>query len=179
MGEAPEDPPKEPPTPRRSRSLPGGLTSNALVSGVVAAVVSGVISFGVARYQTQDANREALAGQQATAVVQLETSSSAFWEDTNSAYTYLSCNSRHDKSPACQEEASSVTIFFSVATAFNAARLNVSDAKASALAAQMATLGHNTIFTPVHVSAAQALINMTAVYKELITRCGQIIQGQG
>ncbi len=50
-------PPWEIPKPRRR--LPGGLTGNALISGVVAALVAGAISFTIAHYQSQDAARQA------------------------------------------------------------------------------------------------------------------------
>jgi hypothetical protein len=46
--------------PKLRRRRAGGLTSNALVTGVVAAIVAGLISFAIAHYQDQDATRQAM-----------------------------------------------------------------------------------------------------------------------
>ena len=59
----------------RSETFPGGWTGNALVSGVVSAIVAGIISFMVTHYQ-------AISGQQATAITQLESSATTYYNAT-------------------------------------------------------------------------------------------------
>ncbi len=64
---------------KRRRSLPGGLTGNALFTGIISAVVAGVISFYVAHWQSRDAARQAIASQQVAVTVQLEAAANTFY----------------------------------------------------------------------------------------------------
>jgi hypothetical protein len=87
----------------RKRTIPGGLTGNALVTGIICAALSGVISFVVARWQAGDAERQASASQQVTATVQLETDARAFVQEADQLiYVRRSCSGPAATRPDCK-----------------------------------------------------------------------------
>jgi hypothetical protein len=171
-------PPWQMPKPRRR--LQGGLTGNALVSAVIAAIVSGVISFAVAHYQDQDSARQAVTGEQVSAALQLEAAATTFYQATNAIYEkrITGCGSGVRNAPICLIEPPDYTTYATYENAFNAVRANVSDGVASIYAGQIATYGLDALIN-VGTAAGGAYQNeMNFAYQELITRCGQIIQGQ-
>jgi len=118
------------------QGLSGGLTGNALISGVVSAIVAGVISLVIAHNQDQDAVRQAVARQQASAAAQLEAAATTFYRDADNLYVNRSdCGGQ--SAPICMVTPPSITTYFSDQAIFNADRLNVSDPKASALVIQL------------------------------------------
>ncbi len=169
------------PEVKRKRQLPGGLTGNALVSGVVAAIVAGVISFWVAHYQDQDAARQARAAQQAAAATQLEASATTYYNDTFAIYDHGFCRGLNKNMPICLTAAPSMTIYFADEATFDADRLNVSDAKVSALALQMTAYSNGATLPVTAATATLAghnFVEMKTAYQQLVSLCGQIIQGQ-
>ena len=85
-------------TQEAGRRFPGGLTGNALLSGIIAAIVSGLISFYVVHWQSQAAARQAVTSQQVAAAVQLQSAAETFdqvvdhlyWSDVKCAAEYTS-----------------------------------------------------------------------------------------
>lgn len=171
QGDSP-GPPKAP--PKAKRQLPGGLTGNALVSGIVSAIVAGVISLVIAHNQDQDAARQAVADQQTSAAVQLQTAANVYYE----AAFALWGNCEQNLYVACNNGTAAGSPFAVAQTAFNADLANVSDPRASALAAQLV----NLIGTAIDMSGSEHpgmyMTPVVAVYQELIIRCGQLIRGQ-
>ena len=115
----------------RERRLPGALTSNALLTGVVCVVLAGLISFFVARWQAQDATRQAASAQQVTAIVRLEAAANTFYQGT---LTLLgSCYKKPDLCPNGAYQSPWITY----QAAFDADRANVSDPQTAMLAGQV------------------------------------------
>ena len=161
-------PPWEMPKVRRGRT--GGLTSNALVSGVVAAIVGGGLSFAIAHYQDQDAASQTLSAQRASAAVQLETAATGFYQAT------------FDLWPSCAKNAGECldnNAYVAAEITFNAARGNISDPRAAALALQLANSSTTALAMAESRSSSTYLNQVGQTYGELITRCGQLVQGQG
>ena len=52
---------------------PRGNNGQRLITGVVSAIIAGVVSFYVAHWQSQDAARQAIASQRVLEVIQLKT----------------------------------------------------------------------------------------------------------
>jgi hypothetical protein len=155
--------------PKVKRKLPGGL-GNALIS----AIVAGVISLGITQCQSQDAARQAVTGQQVSAVVQLETSATAYYQATMTLWGTCIDNT----AIACPDSSSGGSPFAISQAAFNTDRTNISDPRAIALSAQLV----NAVATAIELSGGEHpgsyIVQVIAVYQGLITRCGQLIQGQ-
>ena len=160
-------PPWEMPKVRRRRT--GGLTSNALVSGVVAAIVAGGLSFAIAHYQDQDAAEQAMSAQRASAALQLETAATGFYQATLDLWP--SC----EKNPT---ECLNNNAYIGAEITFNAARTNVSDRRASALALQLADSSTAVLATAEPTSFSTNLNQVGVTYGELIARCGQLVLAQ-
>ena len=155
--------------PKVTRRRTGGLTSNALVSTVVAAIVAGGISFAIAHYQDQDAARQAMSAQRASTALQLETAATGFYQATFDLWP--SC----EKNPGgCLEN----TAFHAAEITFNAAVSNVSDPRASALALQLDNSSTNALTTAESRSSSTYLNQVGETYGELIARCAQLVQNQ-
>ena len=152
----------------------GILTNNAVVAGVVSAIVAGAISFAVAHYQTQDAARQALAGQQASAAVQLQTAANVYYQATFTVWG----NCQQNPEGSCTDGTVSGTPFAIAQAAFNADRTNISDPRTSALAAQLVNLVGTAIDLSGDAHPGMYITQVVTVYQELINRCGQLIQGQ-
>jgi hypothetical protein len=160
-------PPWEMPKVRQRRT--GGLASNALVSGVVAAIVGGGIAFAIAHYQDQDAANQTMSAQRASAAIQLETAANGFYQVT------------FDLWPSCEKNPSGClenNAYMAAEITFNAARRNISDPSASALAQQLAYSSMNALTTAESRSASAYLNQVGETYGELIVRCGQLVQAQ-
>jgi hypothetical protein len=160
--------------PKARRRLPGGLAGNALVASVVSVIVAGLISFYVARWQSQDAAKQATSAQQVAAVVQLESAASTFYQGTITLL--ISCYSKPGECPDLPPQSPWIT---DQAT-FNADRANVSDLQVAVLAAQLDDDAANAIdYAGVGQVAAQPYRNLMAVaYQQLLARCGQFVQGR-
>jgi len=162
------------------RRMPGGLTSNALVSGVVAAIVAGAISFGVAHYQDQDAASQALSAEQASAVVQLQAAANSFYLAANGVWNMCIGITRG----SCLHKVIADAAWQSATTELAADRTDISDPAAARLAARLSSLGNGVIEYAVGNGTGPAetedidLSEMGDTLGQLITRCGQLIQGQ-
>jgi hypothetical protein len=160
-----------------------GWTNNALVTGLiiglVTVVLSGVLSYVVAQRTTneqdQAAARQAMSGQQVSAVVQLETASNTYYQ---TVYALWSGCEEHTLD-GCTSETGSGTAFGTAQAVFNADRLNISDPRASALAAQLANVSDNALqMVGPGMGQGSYIAPVVTTYQDLITRCGQLIQGQ-
>jgi type II secretory pathway pseudopilin PulG len=161
-------PPREVPMVRARRIA--GMPSNALVSGVVGAIVAGLISFGIAHYQDQDAARQAASAQQASAALQLETAATGLYQATFDLWP--SC----EKNPGiCLDN----NAYVAAEQTFNAASSNVSDPRAAMLAKQLANSSTTALASADLTSVSTNLNQLGETYGELITRCGQLVQGEG
>jgi hypothetical protein len=165
-------------TKRRWR-LPGGLTGNALLTAVIAALVSGAISFYVAHWQSQDAARQAAAGQQVQALIQLETDSRTFYEvDTTAYISRRQCADRITS--ACGQTYNSISDspLISAEDTLSTDVANVSDAKAKSDVERMGRSGLDALAQDGTAQGENAWTNMNNEYYALLIRCGQLIQGQ-
>lgn len=159
--------------PRPQRNLPGGWTGNALVSGVVSAIVAGIISFMVTHYQ-------AISGQQATAITQLESSATTYYNATIAIGEYESgCPNK-----SCSFTRPNDSTYANDQSMFEADVANISDPKVKQLAKQLESgMIGMAGFAGDHSRQGQAQMGKSTneaeeAYADLITRCGQIIQGQ-
>jgi len=162
-------PPWQMPKPRRR--LPGGITGNALITGVVSAIIAGVISFYVAHWQSQDVARQAIASQQVLEVIQLKTDAETFDQSALGAYA-SGWQCAHKVASACTQAEASVpyiTTGSPVASSDAALRTdaaNLVDQVTGALAEDGSQQG------------STAWAKAGTAYGHLLIRCGQIIQGK-
>jgi len=163
--------------------LLGDVTGNALVSGVVSAIVAGLISFFIAHYQTQDADRQANAAQQASAVVQLESAATTFYQQATALGTSQLLCPNANGAANCPAASYNSTNFEEDQETFNADRLNVSDPAASKLADNLNNFANQLMSysrknTLRDRTAATKLNNeIVDAYFQLIDRCGRLVQG--
>lgn len=166
----------------RQRRWKRALSNNALVAGVISAIVAGVISYGVARYQVDDAARQAIASQQVTELVQLEQTSQTLYEETNGLYvfepkcnTYIAlANSDWDHCVA------RYPYYYNIGDGWatiDAEASDITDTDIDKLAKQFSS-------DSLMVEAERDLktrykdwISMLSAYGKLIRKCGQVIQG--
>ena len=83
------------PAPQRQVAHPPALgsTNNAVVAGIVSAIVAGTISFLVAYYQSDDAARQAVFGQQAQVASQMETAAAVYYDTIMNDYNFwINCD---------------------------------------------------------------------------------------
>jgi hypothetical protein len=155
--------------PKARRRWARGLTSNALFTGLVAAAVAGLISLLSVHYQDRAAASQAMSAQQASAVLQLETAATGFYQVTFDLWT--SC----EKNPGgCLDN----NAYAAAKETFNAARSNVSDPSASELAKQLGESSTNALTMAGSNSASTYLNQVGQIYGDLINRCGQLVQDQ-
>src|SRR6476661_3228313 len=126
-------PPWQMPKPRRR--LPGGITGNALITGVVSAIIAGVISFYVAHWQSQDVARQAI-------VSQLKTDAETFDQSALGAYA-SGWQCAHKVASACKQAEASVpyiTTGSPVASSQDALLADMNDISDAALRTDAANL---------------------------------------
>jgi hypothetical protein len=155
-------------TPRRGRWR-RALSNNALVAGVVSAVVAGVITVLITHYQDQDSATQQHDAGQAAAIIQLETAAIDF--DRATITLFASCSPHPD---VCPEPPSS---YYSTETMFDVDRANVADPTADRLAVQMENYANDGIVME-STTGSSAIYSMVTTYQHLIARCAQLIQGQ-
>lgn len=174
------DPRNYPQQPRR-RTLPE-WTSNPLAVALIAAVVAGVVSFLVASYQSHTSAKQALGGQQAAAAIQLQTDATAYYKDiTVYEYTYLcksdkNCSSQGVISEGNPYEATSTVDKYDL----NGAIDNMSDKSVITLADNFLKAANNLLSSDLSQLLPRVKLNdkFSDAYRELMIRCGQIIQGR-
>jgi hypothetical protein len=151
--------------PKARRSRLGALTNNPVFTTLLAAVVALITAFLVAHYQDQDAARQAVSAQRATAALQLETAATGFYQAT------------FDLWPSCQKNPSVClenSAYAGALETFRAAISNVSDPSASALAKQLINSSTNALTA----TGSSSLNDVGGDYGQLLNRCGQLVQGQ-
>lgn len=160
------------------RRLPGGLTGNALFTAVIATIVSGVISFGIAHYQAQDAAGQAHAAQVADGASQIESAAVGFYEAAESliaARKHCLFAPGNGQLPGCLAAS---TALVNAETVLDAAYANTSDPLTRRLLTAFSLDTHDAL---ADVTAAQegTLYNkMGEAYYAVIARCGQLIKGR-
>ena len=166
--------------PKAKRRLPGGR-GNALLTAVIAAVVSGLISFGITSYQDRDAAGQAHAAQVADGASQVESAAEDFY---NAAQTLYAARRQCVLSearpgghlpPGCPADDKP---FLTAEAVLGAAYANTSDGQTRRLLSSFTgdVLADMTdIGLPLSPSFPPT---MTDGYYALIARCGQLIQGR-
>jgi hypothetical protein len=167
------------PQVKPKRKFPGGLTGNALLTGIVCAIVAGVISYYVAHWQAQDAARQAIASQQTQQVIQLESDARTFIQLADRTYL-IRGQCLYLITPACKQSQTTIidNPFRGPELALGADAANVSDAAAKNDAYN---LEYYALQALPEVGSGQGYtdwVKMGNAYSALLTRCGQLIQGQ-
>jgi hypothetical protein len=167
------------PQVKQKRKLPGGLTGNALLTGIVCAIVAGVISYYVAHWQAQDAARQAIASQQAQQVIQLETDARTFIQLADRTYL-IRGQCLNLITPACKQAQTTIinNPFRGPELALGADAANVSDAAAKNDAYNLEVYAVNALSEVGTNQGSTAFQDMGNAYSALLTRCGQLIQGR-
>lgn len=169
------------PKPRRKRDF---FTSSTLGIAIISAVVSGVISFLVAHYQSQDSARQATATQQVQEVIQLEADVKAYYSDVvDISNAYVNCTRvpRASRSAACiPANLNNLEDPLIKAQANIDADLpSISDdqVRGAAYRFEMAVLKQaNAILS--NKANDSDWIDVFSQYESILERCGQLIQGQ-
>jgi len=155
-----------------------GLTNNALVAGVVSAVVAGVISLLVTHFQDRSAESQAHSAQQASAAEQLEAAASSLYSATQNVYNFQrGCVSPNVTWKLCAAQAPYMSSFSAAFTAFGPAVANEGDPQAGRLANQFSTEAAATVGAADAAHGEQSWNNFLNTYVDLIARCGQLIRG--
>jgi hypothetical protein len=146
------------------------LSNNALVAGVISAIVAGVISLLITHYQDQDAAAQVRGTEQTAAALQLETAA------TNLERATMNLLGSCSTDPGlCADPPSS---YFTEQATFDTERANVVDPAAGNLAAQLENDADDAITLNDTTGDGINVTGMVTAYQQLITRCGQLIQGQ-
>ena len=145
----------------------------------MAAIVAGVISLGVAHYQDQDSARQAVYGQEAPAAVQLETDANSVLQAVDALYVARAvCHGYLGHKPASCDGPETTSGYDNALIALDTERVNIADPTAGSLAVQFVALTGKAILAAGSLPGFTDISDMYIVYKRLITRCGQVIQGQ-
>jgi ethanolamine ammonia-lyase small subunit len=164
--------------PKARRRLPGGLTGNALFTGVISAIVAGVISFYVAHWQSQDAVRQAIASEQVQEVTQLEADARTFDQDAYSAYL-SGWQCAHKITSACKTAEASTVVgspLISAQDALTADMNNISDSAVRTDAANLLDQVTGALAEEGSENGTAAWWAAGRAYAHLLIRCGQLIK---
>jgi hypothetical protein len=168
------------PKPRRKRDF---FTTSALGIAIVSAVVSGVISFLVAHYQSQGSARQATATQQVQEVIQLEADIKTLYLaaiELDTAYDNCIRIPKASRSAAC-----SAANIDNLENPLIKDQANV-DADLPGISDDQVR-GEAFRFETTMLKVANAIlsndnnldwIDAFSQYESILTRCGQLIQGQ-
>jgi hypothetical protein len=165
--------------PKARRRLPGGLTGNALVAGIVTGIVGGAISFYVARWQSQDSARQAIASQRIQEVIQLETDAKTFFLVAYGAYINRQ-ECLGGTASSCNQADSSISSspLISAENALGADLANVSDTAAKKDADSLTYYALQALSEDGTSQGFTAWESMNNAYDNLLARCGLLIQGR-
>ena len=155
-------------------------SGNALVAGVVSAIVAGAISLLVTHVQYNDSANQAATSQQVQAAQELEGDANYFYEYTTDIYNFQrQCAGLHNTWRSCAAEAMQVYQNYNAAlTTFAAAGSNIADRTAGQLASQMAGLSGSLIVASSPTEASKLWEEMVTAYAKLTGRCGQLVETQ-
>jgi hypothetical protein len=150
----------------KSRRKRWEWSGNALVAGVVSAIVAGSISLLVTHVQDNDSASQAAAGQQVQAAQTLEADANSFYEYTTEIYNFQrQCAGPHNSWQGCAAEAMQVyQNYTAVVTTFAAAGSNIADRTAARLASQMAGLSGGLISASSATDASKLWNEMVTIY---------------
>ena len=150
------------------------------MAAVISAIIAGVISFYVAHWQSQEAAKQAVSGQQAQAAIQLEEAATVFYQDTQALFVSRATDCTNGGHDNCMLAVPSDNTFIDDENVLDVDQRNISDPKAYALTAQLMGFAQNWLLSVGDSQREQnAYQNQVAsAYSELITRCGQLIQGR-
>lgn len=139
-----------------------------------------MLSYLVARQQSQDAARQAASGQQVQAVIQLEADAKALYVLADRTYIARRECVDAQVAAACKQVETSIsdTPFISDDMTLGADLANVSDAAVRKDAISFDEDAHDAIADAGTSQGNAARTNMSNAYADLLTRCGQIIQGK-
>jgi hypothetical protein len=167
-----------PARPRKSR-LPGGLSGHALLTGVVCVVLAGIISFFVARWQSQDAASQAHAAQVADGASQVESAAESFYDTAEALYTARrQCAAAEHSAgtvpPGCPP---SVVALINSEAVLGAAYSNTADPETLSLLRAFSLAAHDDLAQAGDLRGGPyAPDKMTSAYYALVARCGQLIR---
>jgi hypothetical protein len=172
-----------PPGPARGAESPKkrwDWTSNALIAGVVSAIVAGGISLVAIHVQDTNSASQAAASQQVQAAQVLEADANSFYQYTTDIYNFQQrCAGPHNTWRSCAAEALQIyQNYNSVLTAFGAASSNIADRTAGQLANQLGSTSGGLIAATSAADASKLWYEMVTAYAELTERCGQLVQTQ-
>lgn len=162
------------PTPRHKLL---GLTQNALVTGIIAAVVSGVIAFAVAHYQSQDSAAQARRSQDIAGLTQVESAATGFFQAAVSLYQVRSRCLRSEtvNTPGCP---ASTQDFIGSENVLNTALSNVREQNIIRLSQQMFAASADWLSSATKAEIVVVNNRLEDAYLELVFRCGQLIKEQ-
>jgi hypothetical protein len=165
--------------PKARRGRPGWIAGNALVTGIICAILAGVISFYVARWQSQDAAKQAVASQQAQELVRVETDATTLYQVAYGVYV-----SRRECvagiASACNQTDNNLASspLLSAEFALGADVTNISDAAARLDEENLQRSMSDALSSAGTSQGYAAWLNMGTAYDRLLTRCGQLIQAR-
>lgn len=172
-------PPPGPHNPKGIRENLGGLAANALVSGVVSAIVGGLIAFYVANWQSQDSAKQAAASVQIQQIAQLEEAAETLLIDSNSMSEYANkCPSKGVDSLTCVNKAPGYNDFMTNIDVLAADTHNVTDVRMKHYALAMLQTAQGMVFDVTAQARLDDRIKELINYNKLIDRCGQLVRGQ-
>ena len=156
-----------------------GWTQNALISGVVSAIVAGLIAYFIGHAQSQDAARQAQSAHQTQEAGQLENVASVLYQVSTNIYNFqLKCAGANLSWRQCASISPDFNSYSAATTAFGPASFNVTDQKASSLATSFDS-AVSKVINAGSVSAAKSdWLTMLNLYTDLEARCAQLIKGQ-
>ena len=155
-------------------------TGNALVAGVVSAIVAGGISLITIHVQDKDSANQAAARQQVQAAQTLEADANSFYQYTTDIYNFQQeCVGPHNTWRSCAADALQIyQNYTSVLTDFGAASSNIADRQAAQLANQLGSTSGGLIAAGSEADASKLWYELVTIYAQLTDRCGQLVQTQ-
>jgi hypothetical protein len=169
------------------------LGNNAIVAGVVSALVAGAISFLVAHYQDESAVNQALAtqradfssqilSQQEEAIRQLELAVSGLNLATNSTYQsitgcYIARHGVPGSWPKCVLNVPANPNYTTAEAAIGVDTSNISNTSIVKLAEAVENDSFAAIASALPNDATDSYVAMEKSYGELLALCGRILQG--
>lgn len=160
----------------------GFLANNVVIAGIVSAITAGTMSFFIAKYQSQDAGRQALAGQQISVAIQLESAATSLWQASAATVEHGYRYAKLD-GPCIIPTAPSYNTLLTEREIFWNDRINMDDGQASYWSLEFYDYAIGMAYDAESKSPKQAgRLNPDEAaalkgYSELIARCGQLIRG--
>lgn len=146
---------------------------------MIAAVVSGVISFGITSYQDRDAAGQAHAAQVADGASQVESASAGYYNAAESLYAAQAVHPRGASGrPGTPGLPAGNTAFLTAQAVLGAAYANTSDPQTRRLLSAFMSDVLNDMVELGNSGGPEFPPKVTEGYYALVARCGQLIQGR-